>query len=242
MIRGNRASLSIHSDTRRVSEISAMLGLEPTDWGDEGDLTPAGRAGRDSAPEYLTYQRNFWSLMEIVDDPSADDQTGFAALRALVSRLLPSVRALAELRQGGETVLWWSGDSDSTQGGFVLPAELLADVAALGCDVFGTAFLAEDEKGNEDATSRKPMARGFTQQQTVAVRHAFSLAGYDGDLRTLPEQSDGVIVFVVRQHALAGDARSLEIVLSELLGNKIMVTGDIGAATEGFESWSSVSP
>ena len=75
----------------------------------------------------------------------------------------------------------------------------------------------------------------FTQQQNVAVRHAFDLAGYDGDLRTLPDQSDGVIVFVVGREPLQGDARSLEIVLSELLGRRIMVTEDIGTATEPFE-------
>ncbi|WP_120493272.1 hypothetical protein [Microbacterium phyllosphaerae] len=75
----------------------------------------------------------------------------------------------------------------------------------------------------------------FTEQQNVAVRHAFYLAGYDGDLRTLPDQSDGVIVFVIGQEPLAGDVRSLEIVLSELLGRRIMVTEDIGTATRPFE-------
>ena len=75
----------------------------------------------------------------------------------------------------------------------------------------------------------------FTEQQNVAVRHAFYLAGYDGDLRTLPDQSDGVIVFVIGPEPLAGDAGSLEIVLSELLGRRIMVTEDIGTATGPFE-------
>ena len=143
MIRGNRASLSIHSDTKMVAEISAMLGLAPDDWGDEGDLTPAGLAGRSFAPEYLTHQRTYWSLTESVDEPSADDQTGLSALRALVVKLEPAAQALAELRQGGETVLWWSGDSDSTQGGFVLEADLISSLAKLGCEVFGTAYLTE---------------------------------------------------------------------------------------------------
>lgn len=145
MIQGNRASLSIHSDTKSVAEISAMLGLQPTDWGDRGDLTPTGLAGRNYAPERLTYQQTYWSLTESVDEPSGDDQTGFSALRALVVRLEPRAQALAELRQGGETVLWWSGDSDSTQGGFVLEADLIDHLAKLGCDVFGTAYLAEDD-------------------------------------------------------------------------------------------------
>lgn len=148
MIRGNRASLSIHSEAKSVAEISAMLGLEPDHWGDKGDLTPAGRAGRNHAPERLRFQRTYWSLTEAVDEPSADDQTGFSALRALVDRLEPLAQVLMELRQGGEVVLWWSGDSDSTQGGFVLEADLIGRLARLGCDVFGTAYLAEDENGN----------------------------------------------------------------------------------------------
>ncbi|AXL11649.1 DUF4279 domain-containing protein [Microbacterium foliorum] len=150
MIQSNRASLSIHSDTKTVAEISAMLGMEPTGWGDKGDLTPAGRAGRNYAPERLTHQRTFWSLDAYIDEPSADDQTGFSALRALVVRLEPKAQALMDLRQGGETVLWWSGDSDSTQGGFVLEADLISGIAKLGCDVFGTAYLTEDDE-DEDA-------------------------------------------------------------------------------------------
>lgn len=58
-----------------------------------------------------------------------------------------------ELREGGETRLWWSGDSDSTQGGFVLEADLIGHLATLGCDVFGTAYLAEGEDEDEDAMS-----------------------------------------------------------------------------------------
>lgn len=122
-----------------------MLGLEPTDWGDKGDPTPAGRAGRNYAPELLTHQRTFWSLTETDDEPSADDQSGFSALRALAVRLEPSAQALSDLRQDGETVLWWSGDSDSTQGGFLLEADLISSLAKMGCPVYGTAFLTDDE-------------------------------------------------------------------------------------------------
>ncbi|MEV4735785.1 MULTISPECIES: DUF4279 domain-containing protein [unclassified Microbacterium] len=127
-----------------VREISALLGLEPTRSGDKGDLTPAGRAGRNLAPEYLRYPRAFWSLGAIDREPSAEDRTGFSALRELVEILAPVADALAVLREGGETIIWWSGDSDSTQGGFVLEADLITRLAALGCHVYGTAFLSED--------------------------------------------------------------------------------------------------
>jgi hypothetical protein len=152
MIQGNRASLSSHSDAKTVAEISEMLGLEPTASGDKGDLTPAGRAGRSYAPERLTYQRTYWSLTEKVDVASAEDQTGFSALRALAARLEPNAQALMVLRQGGETRIWWSGDSDSAQGGFVLEADLISSLATLGCDVFGTAYLTGNDD-DEDATT-----------------------------------------------------------------------------------------
>ncbi len=156
MIRGNRASLSIHSDTKTVAEISEILGLEPTAWGDKGDLTPAGRAGRNHTPERLTRQRTYWSLTESDHEPVAGDQTGFSALRALVARLEPNVQALMELRRGGETTLWWSGDSDSTQGGFVLEADLIRCLSMLGCDLFGTAFLAESDDTGINAAPGSP--------------------------------------------------------------------------------------
>lgn len=87
------------------------------------------------------------SLTETIDEPSTEDQTGVSALRTLVVRLEPNAQALMELRQGGETTLWWSGDADSTQGGFVLEADLIRYLPTLGCDVFGTAFLAEEDEG-----------------------------------------------------------------------------------------------
>lgn len=145
MIRRNRASLSIRSDAYSVAEITSMLGIEPDESGDVGTLTRAGRAGRDVAPARLRHQRTFWSITEKDDGDSRDDRTGFAALRRLVNRVAPNAQALADIRESGETVLWWSGDSDSVQGGFVLEADLIADVSRLGCDVYGTAYLDDGE-------------------------------------------------------------------------------------------------
>jgi hypothetical protein len=59
--------------------------------------------------------------------------------------LLPRANALAALREGGETRIWWSGFSDSTQGGFVMTAALQHDFAMLGCDLFGKTYLNEDD-------------------------------------------------------------------------------------------------
>jgi len=147
MIRGNRASFTVHSDSMTVSEISVMLGLEPTRSGDKGDLTPAGRSGRDVAPERLRYQQTYWSLTVVDDEPPEDDQTGLSALRALAAKLEPNVHLMSRMRDDGDTRIWWSGDSDSVQGGFVLEADLIRSLAALNCDVYGTAYLAEEVDG-----------------------------------------------------------------------------------------------
>jgi len=130
-----------------VSEISAMLGIEPTHWGDKGDLTPAGRSGRDVAPERLRYQQTYWS--HTVDDEAAGDEdaTGFSALRVLIAKLEPNASLVSRLRDSGDTRIWWSGGSDSVQGGFVLQADLISSLAALECDVYGTAYLAEEIDG-----------------------------------------------------------------------------------------------
>lgn len=42
----------------------------------------------------------------------------------------------------------WSADSDSAQGGFVLTAELAAQIAALGVDLYGMVFLGDAEKAS----------------------------------------------------------------------------------------------
>lgn len=75
----------------------------------------------------------------------------------------------------------------------------------------------------------------YSEQQKLAVRHAFYLADYDGELRTLPGQPDGVIVFVVDQEHFTGDARSLEIVLGALLSRRVMVTGGLGSTSEALD-------
>ncbi|HEY9410156.1 MAG TPA: hypothetical protein VIP77_11305 [Jiangellaceae bacterium] len=77
----------------------------------------------------------------------------------------------------------------------------------------------------------------FSVGQVEAVRAAFSLAGYDGELRTLPVESEDERIFVVEQERLLGmgDARSLEQVLQQLLGRKVWVLASIGTKTVPFE-------
>ncbi|MGO4679313.1 hypothetical protein [Microbacterium sp. 2MCAF23] len=147
MIASDIASLVVRSETRNVAEITSLLGFDPTDFGDRGDLTPSGIAGRQLNPEYLVYGETYWEYRCEIEP--IDDRTGFASLSSLVALLLPLADALAVLRDGGETRIWWGGFSDSTQGGFVMTAALQHDLALLGCDLFGTAYLDEHDADPE---------------------------------------------------------------------------------------------
>ncbi len=76
----------------------------------------------------------------------------------------------------------------------------------------------------------------FSVGQIAAVRAAFVLAGYDGELRTLPVDSEDERLFVVDQEELtAMDVRSLEQVLTQLLGRKVWVLASMGNPTVPFE-------
>jgi hypothetical protein len=70
------------------------------------------------------------------------------------------------------------------------------------------------------------------------VQGAFQLAGYVGDLRTLPLDSGDEICFMLDQEDLLGlsDVVVLEQVLQKLLGRKVWLLADVGGATVAFES------
>jgi hypothetical protein len=143
MIVGDRSTLSIYSHARTAAEITAILGLQPSESAEKGEPKRAALAGRQLAPRHMTYERSQWSFDAEKSAADPDDETGFASLRVLVDVFRDKGQLLESLRADCETIVWWSGDSDSSQGGFVLPADLLADLARLGCDLYGTAFLGE---------------------------------------------------------------------------------------------------
>jgi hypothetical protein len=144
VILANRSTLSVYSHERTVSEISAALGLEPSSSADVGDPTRAAVAGRALAPEYMIHQRAQWSFDVGASTLDVRDDQGVASLRALVDVFRQRANALQSLRPECETVIWWSGSSDSTQGTFVIPPDLLADLALLGCEFRGTAYLNDE--------------------------------------------------------------------------------------------------
>jgi len=72
--------------------------------------------------------------------------------------------------------------------------------------------------------------------QVTAVRGAFSLAGYEGDLRTLPVASEDERIFVLAQRDLLAsrDIRTLEQVLQQILGRKVWIVDSIDEDTVSF--------
>jgi hypothetical protein len=86
------------------------------------------------------------------------------------------------------------------------------------------------------ASSSLPIV--FSIGQRTAVRGAFELAGYVGDLQTLPFVSGDEVCFVLDQAdllALSGDTRVLEQVLQQVLGRKVWVLSSIDDKTVPFE-------
>ena len=145
MIVENRSTLSIYSKTRTVAQITAALGIEPHDSADIGDPTRAARAGRTLSAEYMSHQRTQWSFDSDRILVDAEDDQGVGSLRDLVETLREKAHMLRSLRSECETIIWWSGTSDNSQGTFVIPPDLLADLARLGCELRGTTLLAGDE-------------------------------------------------------------------------------------------------
>ena len=76
----------------------------------------------------------------------------------------------------------------------------------------------------------------FTEGQVVAVRGAFSLAGYDGKLRTLPVDSEDERIFVLPQDDVLAlhDARTLEQELQQVLGRKVWILTSVNEGTVPF--------
>lgn len=85
--------------------------------------------------------------------------------------------------------------------------------------------------------SSGPGKAALSGGQIAAVRAAFLLAGFEGELRTLPVESEAERIFSIDPHDLylMGDPYSLEQLVSVLLNRRVLVTDDLGAASVVFE-------
>jgi len=72
--------------------------------------------------------------------------------------------------------------------------------------------------------------------QERSVRDVFRTAGYDGDLRTLPIDSEDEVCFILHLEDVLRfeDLVGLEVSVGEALGRKAWVLADVGNATVPF--------
>lgn len=139
MIQAGRASLTVVSTETDPALISEILGLVPTRVELRESLRRSGRP----------LEHNVWTIDVERNSSTGADETGTRALSDLVTGARPAIGRFPLLPADCDARIWWSADSDSTQGGFVLPAELAASIAALGVDVYATVYLKEDTNSAE---------------------------------------------------------------------------------------------
>ncbi|HEU4850148.1 MAG TPA: DUF4279 domain-containing protein [Terrimesophilobacter sp.] len=137
MITESTASLVVVSEELPPERVTQVLGIEPSRTIRKGEPRSAKH------PEVIS-KDNRWILDIERSDVPTGDQTGFGSVAILVDRLLPYTALLTSLRPQCETVVTWGGFSNSSEGGFVIPLRVLAGLAALECDSYGTAYLADD--------------------------------------------------------------------------------------------------
>lgn len=133
MIQSGLATLTVLSITTTPETISSILGIEPTRVVLKDTVLRSG----------WVQKANAWTVDSDRMDNTPDDQTGTGALRWLLERCRPAAGRVELLPEDCQTRIWWTADSDSTQGGFVLPVELAAEIAALGADVYTTINLED---------------------------------------------------------------------------------------------------
>lgn len=134
MIQSGRASLVVLSTGTTPEFVSKTLALEPTEVRRRGSILRSGRV-RES---------HVWSLEVDTARNTADDQTGAGALQELLARCTPAFGRVGDLPADCDARVWWWADSDSAQGGFVLPIRLTEAIAALGVDVYATVHFNDE--------------------------------------------------------------------------------------------------
>lgn len=137
MVIDSRASLDILSDSLTCEEITKALGVEPSLYHDKGD--PKGKPRPDANGDLIQrrYERAVWSWESATPDDSTVVQS---SLEQVVAKFESRADALTALRDSCTITVHYWGHSDSTQGGFVIPAEVIAGLSVLGCDVFGSVY------------------------------------------------------------------------------------------------------
>ncbi|WP_336640961.1 DUF4279 domain-containing protein [Microbacterium sp. USHLN272] len=141
MIQSGLALFVVRSMETPLESITEVLGIQPTGVIPRGTVLRSGRV----------QECNVWCIDSDRMDNTEDDRTGTVALRWLLDACRPAAGRVPRLPADCETRIWWTADSDSTQGGFVLPVELMAQIAALGVDLYTTVNLDDRTDAEREA-------------------------------------------------------------------------------------------
>ena len=139
MIQSGRASLTVVSTETDPALISEILGLVPTRTKLRGSVSRSGRV----------LDHNVWTIDVGHSLNTEDDKTGTRALSDLIAAARSGIGRFPFLPTDCSARIWWSADSDSTQGRFVIPVELAAGITELGVDVYANVYLDDGSNSAE---------------------------------------------------------------------------------------------
>lgn len=141
MVIDGKASLSIKSLTHTAAAVTKILGLEPTATAERGDPVGRVRPGSDGKPSMRERTHAIW----VLDSPEtlSSEESDFSSVHGLIETLQPKRKALDKLREHYFIEIAWNGYSDRMQAGFLIPADLLAAMGALGIDFHGQVFFKQ---------------------------------------------------------------------------------------------------
>lgn len=139
------ATLRITHDTAPAADVTARLGLAPTDAHDRGEARP-----RNLPP----WKHKLWSL----SSGPTDAQTLAAHLDALLDLVEPAAKAIHGLAADGFRMDWFCClDVEDGQGGEALDPALLRRLAelpiALSLDIYATEALRPDQSSDPGGRS-----------------------------------------------------------------------------------------
>ena len=132
------AALWIYSPSHTAADVSRILGIRPTGMSEANDAAPVSREGSPALPDVISGGSvSVWSLEVSADDARAHDPKGggFGSIQMLVDKLAGAHDALAWMRRYYTMNIHWSGSSATEHNEFVLPSDLLDQLADLGCSL-----------------------------------------------------------------------------------------------------------
>ena len=144
------ASLQIYSDMLTASDVSDALKIAPSFAAEKGETrTHRHRGQTATAISQDVHHHAIWTLEVDSNDAAQlaapDDTAGFASLILLTQRLSGKHEALEELRHRGfQLYISWYGTAGRSQGGYVMPIELIRDLASIRCNLFGNLYSPDD--------------------------------------------------------------------------------------------------